>query len=157
MSVRVSLPTKEGYLQKYRNKLSGWENRYFKLDRTYLHYYDAKDAPVPRKTVLRTDIQSAQPTDAFPGKPNVLELTIKGADKWSIQFEYEYQLKEWARAFLAHVPSSDTIKRAWLDVQSPSAPPLQAPTMPQYMLSSAAGEEPPSYKTATTMNYKGNS
>ena len=149
----MSLPTKEGYLQKYRNKLSGWENRYFKLDRTYLHYYEAKDAPTPRKTVLRTDIISAQPSDSFPGRSNVLELVVKGTDKWYIQFEFEYQLKEWAKAFLAHIPSSDSTKRAWLDVQSPSAPPLEVPTMPQYMLQSAASQEPPSYRTAT-LEYK---
>ena len=34
---------KEGYLFKYRNKLSGWDNRYFKLDKMYIHYYETKD------------------------------------------------------------------------------------------------------------------
>ena len=33
---------KEGHLYKYRNFMKGWQYRYFKLNRSYLLYYDAQ-------------------------------------------------------------------------------------------------------------------
>ena len=135
-------------LQKYRNKLAGWENRYFKLDRTYLHYSETKDSPTSRKTCIRTDVYSVYVSSGIPDRPNCLEITLKNGDKWIVQCVSEFEMKEWAKALLAHVPDSDIKRKAWLDEEQVSEPTIPVPQMPQYMLPPDPGQEPPSYRTA---------
>lgn len=99
-----SPPTKEGPLFKYRNFWSGWAQRYFKLDKCYLHYLEAKHAPEPLESVPRGLIISAKPSDAYPDKQFVFEIQQKSGTVWYAQATSMEEMLEWIRV-LSPVPT----------------------------------------------------
>eukprot|EP00112_Aurelia_sp_Birch-Aquarium-sp1_P012200 Seg2564.7 transcript_id=Seg2564.7/GoldUCD/mRNA.D3Y31 product="Rho GTPase-activating protein 25" protein_id=Seg2564.7/GoldUCD/D3Y31 len=100
----ITPPTKEGPLIKYRNFWSGWMQRYFKLDKCYLHYFEAKHAPEPIDSVPRGSIISAKPSDAFQDRQFVFEIQQKSGTLWYAQASSMDEMIEWIRV-LSPIPT----------------------------------------------------
>ncbi|XP_057315126.1 pleckstrin homology domain-containing family A member 2-like [Hydractinia symbiolongicarpus] len=94
---------KEGELLKYKNVLSGWGKRYFKLERTYLHYFETKHTHKPLATVTRGEISEVKPSKAFPGKVNVFEILLKSGIVWYCQASSPEDMVSWLQS-LSPIP-----------------------------------------------------
>jgi len=98
-----SVPRKEGELLKYRNVWHGWGKRYFKLERTYLHYFETKHEHSPLQTITRGEIAQVKTSAAFPEKPNVFEIVLKSGTIWYCQASSSGEMIEWMQS-LSTVP-----------------------------------------------------
>ncbi|XP_065058561.1 pleckstrin homology domain-containing family A member 2-like [Rhopilema esculentum] len=99
----ITPPTKEGPLFKYRNFWSGWAQRYFKLDKCYVHYFETKHAPEPIDSVPRGSIISVKPSDAFSDKKFVFEIQQKSGTVWFVQASTMEEMIQWIKV-LSPVP-----------------------------------------------------
>ncbi|KAL5463874.1 hypothetical protein EMCRGX_G032818 [Ephydatia muelleri] len=130
-----SLPNKEGNATEYKGMLHGWKRCYLKLDRTYLHSYEALHSPAPLKSLLRFDITGVYD---YPYRNSSLEITTKhGKSKsWIIEVPEE-ELHDWKRCLIAHLPSAQSEKQSAADsstgsVEEPSLADQLLP-LPGYM------------------------
>jgi len=97
------LPRKEGELLKYKNIFTGWGKRYFRLDRSYLHYFETKYTHAPLATITRSEISDVKLSTQFPEKENVFEVVHKGGLVWYCQATSPGELVSWMQA-LSPVP-----------------------------------------------------
>ncbi|XP_031563827.1 dual adapter for phosphotyrosine and 3-phosphotyrosine and 3-phosphoinositide-like [Actinia tenebrosa] len=97
-------PTKEGHLRKYRNIFLGWAKRYFRLERSYLHYFEAPYAPEPLGSITRGDIADVNECNQFQGKTNVFELHTKSGVVWFLQADSSEEMYSWMKVL---VPTKD--------------------------------------------------
>ncbi|XP_032225017.1 uncharacterized protein LOC5500726 isoform X1 [Nematostella vectensis] len=93
-------PTKEGYLKKYRNVFTGWAKRFFKLERSYLHYFESPHAPQPVGSITRGDIADVKVSSQYPGKENVFELYTRSGQVWYLQANSYDDMVDWMQALL---------------------------------------------------------
>ena len=90
-------PRKEGVLMKYRNVWSGWAQRYFKLERTYLHYFETRHTHTPLQTITRGEIANVKTSTQFPDKPNAFEIHLKNGTVWYCQASSSDEMIDWMR------------------------------------------------------------
>ena len=127
-----SPPKKEGELLKYKNLLSGWAKRYFRLERVYLHYYDSKYSHSPLATVTRGEIIQVKPSNQFPGREHVFEIYQKSGMVWYCQAKTSAEMVEWMRV-LSPVPIMiDTMPlMPTMPSEGAAVPPPMNPQHPQ--------------------------
>ncbi|XP_065661548.1 pleckstrin homology domain-containing family A member 1 isoform X3 [Hydra vulgaris] len=94
----VQLPRKEGDLLKYGSLLSGWSPRFFKLERSYLHYYKNKYTHLPTATITRGEISCVKPSTAFPDRKNVFEIVQTKGIVWYCQTSTPEEMRSWIEA-----------------------------------------------------------
>lgn len=127
---------KEGELLKYKSVISGWGKRYFRLERSYLHYFKTKYTHEPSATVTRGEISQVKRSTIFPDKKFAFEIQAKNG-VWYCQAKSEEEMLSWIQAlspvsFVAPDPH-------------PIAPCVQLPPVSAPPLPPASSEEPPSY------------
>lgn len=88
---------KDGLLSKYRNFLLGWGVRYIKLDRSYLHNFEAKDAPNPAGSIVRGEIVRVCINVSFKGAagPNVFDIVCRNGTTWYLKASSWAEMADW--------------------------------------------------------------
>jgi len=88
---------KDGLLSKYRNFLLGWGVRYIKLDRSYLHNFEAKDAPNPAGSIVRGEIVRVCINVSFKGAagPNVFDVVCRNGTTWYLKASSWEEMADW--------------------------------------------------------------
>lgn len=98
-----NVPRKEGELLKYKNIFSGWAKRYFRLDRTYLHYFEYKHDHESLSTITRGEIVEVRTNTNIPDKENVFDIVLKNGTIWYCQASTPQEMVQWMQA-LSPVP-----------------------------------------------------
>jgi len=114
---------KDGELLKYKNVFSGWGKRYFRLERSYLHYYETKHSHQPVATITRGEITQVKQSTAYPGRNNVFEIVQKSGVIWYCQASSPGEMVSWMQAL-------STVPLMVNPAQYPMIPADQAPQMP---------------------------
>lgn len=87
---------KEGELMKYRNMLYGWKKYYFKLERSYLHYFEGKYTSEPKGTITRGEISRLKFSKEL--RLNGFEIHMNSGDVWHLKAASHEERMEWMRA-----------------------------------------------------------
>ncbi|XP_046849509.1 dual adapter for phosphotyrosine and 3-phosphotyrosine and 3-phosphoinositide-like [Xenia sp. Carnegie-2017] len=102
------LRTKEGELQKLR-RLKGWKTYYFKLERSYLHYFETEYTAKPIETKTRGDISKVELSkeDSITG----FDIIFKSGDTWHLQAETNEERLDWMKTLKPDAKSNNhTVK-----------------------------------------------
>lgn len=123
MSSEIRL--KEGELTKYRNVWYGWKKYYFKLERSYLHYFESKYTAKPVGTTTRGEISEVTFSKDHPLIG--FEIHLKSGEIWYLQAANHEERMDWMRTLKPDAIIVDPFKNnaAPLSGQqaTPSAPP----------------------------------
>jgi len=100
-----AVTSKEGYLDRYKNFLMGWGTRFIKMDRSYLHHFEAKDAPNPGGSLVRGEITRCCINHSFKGAagPYVFDVVCRNGSIWYLRAKSWEEMAEW---MLAIFPNS---------------------------------------------------
>lgn len=131
-----AVQAKDGFLDKYKNFLMGWGTKYMKMDRSYLHNFDAKDAPNPSSSLVRGQITRCSINHSFKGAagPHVFDVICKNGTTWYLRARSWEEMADW---MLSIFPDSkfelDRLREGTSQaVLHPGVPPsLPPPLMPQ--------------------------
>ena len=130
MSLEIRLKGEE--LTKYRNVWHGWKKYYFKLERSYLHYFETQYTAKPTGTTTRGEISEVtfskdHPTIGF-------EIHLKSGEIWYIQAPSHEERMDWMRTLKPDAIISDPFKDNAVpisgDQATPSAPPMEDSSYP---------------------------
>jgi len=92
-----AIQAKDGFLGKYKNFLMGWGTKYVKLDRSYLHNFDARDAPNPSGSLVRGQIARCSLNQSFKGAagPYVFDVICKNGTTWYLRAKSWEEMADW--------------------------------------------------------------
>ncbi|XP_028409669.1 oxysterol-binding protein-related protein 10-like [Dendronephthya gigantea] len=127
MSFEIRL--KEGYLTKYRNVWHGWKKYYFKLERSYLHYFETKYTAKPIGTATRGEISQV----AFSKDHPLIgfEIHLKSGEIWHLQAANHEERMDWMRTLKPDAIISDPFMASTASQPPiPSAPPQEQNQFP---------------------------
>lgn len=129
-----AVTSKEGYLDRYKNFLMGWGTRFVKLDRSYLHHFEAKDSPNPGGSIVRGEVTRCCINHSFKGAagPYVFDVVCKNGTTWYLRAKTWEEMAEW---MLAIHPNSkqelDRVRQGTSNAIFNPGPALPPPLAPQ--------------------------
>lgn len=126
-----AVTSKEGYLDRYKNFLMGWGTRFVKMDRSYLHHFDAKDAPNPGGSLVRGEITRCCINHSFKGAagPYVFDVVCRNGATWYLRAKSWEDMAEWMLAIFPNSRQELDRVRGGTSSALLSPPPLLPPPM----------------------------
>lgn len=95
-----AVSSKSGILSKYKNFLLGWRNRFIKIDRSYVHDFEAQDAPNPSDSLVRGEIVRCSCNLSFKGAagPYVFDVVTRSGHTWYLRARTWEEQADWMLA-----------------------------------------------------------